>query len=232
VISLLRHGDRALAAAAGAVLAWSAGQAEPSRREWIDALRGELEVVDGGLARLLWALGGLSLAYTVRRTTVTVLRTSAFGLALGAVLMVGIIWSNVIVPSHESDDEYTAWYVVFYLGLLVYFFVAGLLSSGRPTWPASGALTGAVTAVVFVIIVMGTFIVVDNLFLDTVMTQPDKLNGFQHSGMTSQRDYVNQGLGPGIVLLLVVLGGFGAMFGLIGGLVRQRLHSRRRPAPA
>src|SRR5262249_47722617 len=117
--------DRLLGRAADAVLAWSAGQVEPAQLAWIDALRGELAVVDGGPARLRWALGGLALAISARRRSLNrmrqfwpaLLRHSAFGLGLGAVLAVGIVWSNVIVPTHESDDEYTAWYAVFYAGL-------------------------------------------------------------------------------------------------------------------
>jgi hypothetical protein len=65
------------------------------------------------------------------------LRSSSFGLVLSAVLVIGIIWSNVIVPSHESDDEYAAWYLAFYLGLPVYFRVAGMVaSSARTASPA------------------------------------------------------------------------------------------------
>ena len=44
---------------------------------------------------------------------------SLFGLALGAGLVILIVWTNVVVPSHESDDEYTSRYLVFLAGLLV-----------------------------------------------------------------------------------------------------------------
>ena len=159
------------------------------------------------------------------------LRTSAFGLGLAAVLAVGIVWSNVIVPSHESDDEYTGWYLVFYLGLMGYFFLAGFVASRPTNRLLSGAWVGAATAVLVALIVLSTFVIIDNLFLDVVMQQPDKANGFQRSGMTSARDYVNQGLLAGLVGVPIVLGAFGAAFGAMGGLVRQGL-DRRRPAAA
>jgi hypothetical protein len=155
------------------------------------------------------------------------LRTSAFGLVLGAVLMVGIVWSNVVVPSHESDDEYAIWYGVFYAGLLVYFFVAGLVVAGRPASIAVSALSGAVTAVLVALIVLVTFIVIDNLFLDVVMQQHDKAYYFARSGMTSQRDYVNNGNLQALLLLPSALTAFGAGFGALGGLVRTRLRRRR-----
>jgi hypothetical protein len=222
---------RVLDRAADALLAWCARHADQARRPWIEALRAELDAVEGGpAARLRWALGGLSM----RRSEMirALLRTGAFGLALGAVLVVVIVWTNVIVPATESDDEYTGWYVAFLAGLLAYFFVAGLASSGRPSWPVSGAGAGAVTGALTMLIILVTFIVVDNLFLDVVMRQPDKLHGFQRSGLASQRDYVNQSNLLVLVVAPTVLGGLGAACGTVGGLVRQWLAGRRRPSPA
>lgn len=238
----LRLADRLLARAADALLAWSARRMEPAGRDWIEAVRGELsEVEGGGLARLRWSLGGLALTCIARRSALNrtwhswpaLLRTSAFGLALSAVLMVGVVWSNVVVPSHESDDEYGVWYLVFYVGLLVYFFVAGLVVAGRPASVVRGAVTGAVTAVLVALLTLVTFAVIDNLFLDVVMQQPDKAYSFAHSGMTSQRDFVNSGLVQGLVFVPLVLGGFGAAFGALGGAVRRSLERRGTgPAPA
>jgi hypothetical protein len=226
----LRLTDRLLARAADALLAWSARRVEPAGRDWIEAVRGELSEVEGG---------GLALTYTARRSAVNrtwhswpaLLRTSAFGLALSAVLMGGVVWSNVVVPSHESDDEYGVWYLVFYVGLLVYFFVAGLVVAGRPASVVRGAVTGAVTALLVALLTLVTFAVIDNLFLDVVMQQPDKAYSFAHSGMTSQRDFVNSGLVQGLVFVPLVLGGFGAAFGALGGAVRGSLE-RRGPGPA
>lgn len=51
---------------ARAVLAWATGRVDPGRREWIDALGAELDVIDGGGRRLAWALGAVGLALTLR----------------------------------------------------------------------------------------------------------------------------------------------------------------------
>jgi hypothetical protein len=220
------------------ILAWAASRANPPERAWIEAVRGELDVVEDGLAQLLWALGGLSLLCSARRRTLArpwhswpaLLRSSSFGLALGAVMVVGIVWSNVIVPTHESDDEYTTWYVVFWLGLMAYFAVAGMVASSPRNRVVSAAWAGALTAAVFAVIVLVTFMVIDNLFLDVVMQQPDKANGFRHSGLGSQRDYVNR---SNVFALVVVpvLAALGAGFGALGGLVRQQVSLlTRRPA--
>jgi hypothetical protein len=228
--------DRLLDAAAHRVLAWSARHAEPSRSPWIEALRGELELVEGAPARLRWALGGISIVFAPRRSTLTriwrrlpaPLRISVFGLALGAVSVVAIVWSNVIVPDHESDDEYAAWYLVAYLVLFGYFALSGFLAARGGSTIGGAVLTGAVTALLTVAIVLVTFVVVDNLFLAVVMQQPDKASGFAHSGLASPRDYVNQGMVMGIVTALPTATAIGAACGLAGGLLAQL---RRLPGP-
>jgi len=236
VRNTLRAADSLPARAAARLLAWSAGHVAPAHRAWVSALAGELEVIEGGPARLRWALGGLSLVHNDWRNTMSsrtwpswpdLLRTCVFGLALGAVLMVGIVWSNVIVPSHESDSEYTTWYGVFYLSLLFYFGLAGAVASMGRGSLAHSALAGAATAVISLGLALVTFVVIDNLFLDIVMTQPDKVAGFRQSGMSSQRDYVNQGLWAASIVLIFV-GGVGAGCGLAGGSLYRRL---RRPRP-
>ena len=67
--------------------------------------------------------------------------------------------------------------------------------------------------------VQGTyaFIVIDNLFLDVVMRQPDKAYGFAHSSFHSARDYVNAGNLPAYAIALPVFTGVGALMGAIGG---------------
>jgi hypothetical protein len=212
-------------------LGWAGRHTPPERREWLAAMAAELEVVPGGPARLLWALGGLSLVSFGRRNPVTrswwswpaALRVSAFGLVLSAVLLVGIVWSNVIVPSHQSDDEYTLWYAVFYACLPLYFAAAGLFAArGRRSllWGVAG---GAVTALLLVVIVVTTFTIIDNVFLDIVMTQPDKAAGFARSGLRDPRAYVNQGLLAGILLILPFFTAVGAGCGLVGALLERRL---------
>jgi hypothetical protein len=222
------------------VIAWAAGRASASERPWIEALRGELELVDTGLAQLLWALGALSLLHRTRRRAFTrtwyswpsLLRSGSFGLALSAVLVIGIIWSNVIVPSHESDSEYTAWYVAFYLALPVYFALAGAVASSARNRIGSAVWAGALSAALLFVIVMVTFVVIDNVYLGVVMQQPDKAIGFRRSGLTNARDYANQGNSAAFILLPVLVA-FGALMGMIGGLVRTRIDLRRaRPAVA
>ncbi|HEY4025312.1 MAG TPA: hypothetical protein VGO86_02685 [Candidatus Dormibacteraeota bacterium] len=231
--------DRAFDAAAHRVLAWSGRHVEPSRAPWIDALRAELELVEGGgLARLLWALGGLMVVCNTRRSIVSriwrslpaALRFSLFGLALGVAGVIDIVWSNVIVPGHESDSEYQGLYLALFAGLLVYFAASGFVAARLGSSILAAIVTGLVTATVSIGIALLTFIVVDNLFLDVVMQQPDKAHGFAHSGLASARDYVNQGNVLGFVTAMPMAATIGACCGLVGGLLADGLGFRHAAA--
>jgi hypothetical protein len=215
------------------LMAWAARHTVPERREWVVAMAAELEVLDGALGRLLWALGALSLVSFGRKNPLSrswlswpnALRISAFGLALSAVLVVGIVWSNVIVPDHESDDEYAMWYIAFYVGLLFYFAAAGFFASRGRDSMLWGPVAGAVTGVLVAVVVLTTFIIVDNLFLDIVMTQPDKAAGFKASGLKDPRDYVNRGQLAAIQSVSVTLGAVGAGCGALGAALERLLRS-------
>jgi hypothetical protein len=137
--------------------------------------------------------------------------------------VIAIVWSNVIVPSHESDSEYAGWYVVGYLGLFAYFALSGFLAARGGATIAGATLTGSVTAAVGVATILLTFIAVDNLFLNIVMQQPDKAVGFASSGLNSARDYVNQGLPMSLVAGVMGAAAIGALLGLVGGLLAMRL---------
>jgi hypothetical protein len=54
--------------------------------------------------------------------------------------------------------------------------------------------------------------------------------GFKHSGLTSERDYVNQGNLTVLPVALLVLGGVGSACGALGGLARKHLAERRTGA--
>jgi hypothetical protein len=59
--------DRIATLAALRLLAWVARRIEPEQQLWLEALRAELDAIDGGIARFLWAAGGLRLVWFDRR---------------------------------------------------------------------------------------------------------------------------------------------------------------------
>jgi hypothetical protein len=150
------------------------------------------------------------------------------GLLLGGLAIVGIVVSNVVFPSTESDSEYAAVYLLGYAAILVVFAVIGFVASGTPSRIGAGARAGTVAALLATAIGLATFFVVDNLFLSIVGQQVDKIQGFHQSTFRTMRDYVNAGL-LHTLILLPLLGAAGAAFGAVGATARKRL---RGSAPA
>jgi hypothetical protein len=143
----------------------------------------------------------------------------------GVVFAIIVVLTNVVFPTpNESDDEYTGWYLVLYLGLFLLFAIGGVINSERTHPLRSGAIGGAVAALIIVAMIMLTFVVVDNVFLDTVSQQIDKINAFDaQTTYTSMRDFINDGLLRGVVVVLPVVAVVGAFLGAIASLLRQRV---------
>jgi hypothetical protein len=90
--------DRMATLAALRLLAWIAQRVDPAQQLWLEALRAELAAIDGGFARLVWAVGGLRLIWFERRQHV-VNATYRYGPVLlhglEAALFVGLTWSLI-----------------------------------------------------------------------------------------------------------------------------------------
>jgi hypothetical protein len=147
----------------------------------------------------------------------------AAGLLLGGLAIVGIVLSNVVFPSTESDSEYTALYLVGYAAILVVFVVIGFVASGAPSQIGAGARAGVVAALLATAIGLATFFVVDNLFLSIVGQQVDKIQGFHQSTFPTMRAYVNADLVYAVLILLPLSSAAGAAFGAVGAAARKLL---------
>jgi hypothetical protein len=90
--------DRIATLAALRLLAWVGKHIDPAQQLWLDALRAELDAIDGGIARLVWAVGGLRLIWFERRRHM-VNATYRYGPVLlpglEAALFVGLTWSLI-----------------------------------------------------------------------------------------------------------------------------------------
>lgn len=147
------------------------------------------------------------------------MRSYIYGLVLGLFLMVNIVWTTVLFPTFESDDEYTGTYLLIYGLVFLFFVVSGLLASRKSKRIEDGLRVGAITALITIVIVTLTFLVVDNVFLDIVSKQPDKIYGFAHSGFSTMRDYINSGFLRGLFTVIPAFGVIGAVCGAIGASV-------------
>jgi hypothetical protein len=145
------------------------------------------------------------------------------GLLLGGLAIVGIVLSNVVFPSTESDSEYTTVYLLGYAALLVVFTGIGFVASGASSRIGAGARAGVVAALLATAIGLATFFVVDNLFLSIVGQQVDKIQGFHQSTFPTMRAYVNAGLVYAVLVMLPLSSAAGAAFGAVGGVARKLL---------
>jgi hypothetical protein len=145
-----------------------------------------------------------------------------------------VVLTNVVFPTpSESDDEYTGWYLIGYLGLFLLFAIGGAINAERARPRRSGALGGAATALIIVGIVLLTFAVVDNVFLAIVSQQIDKVNAFrQQATYTSMRAFINSGLLMGAVVALPFAALVGGVLGALAAQVRLRLTPPRAPTAA
>ncbi len=146
-----------------------------------------------------------------------------FGLLLGVLAIGTIVWTNVLFPTFESDSEYQTTYALAFIALFLFFALVGVLASRKTNRLLSGTWAGAITSLLGVGIAMLTFVVIDNLFLDIVSHQADKISGFQHSTFHTMRDYINAGLLSGVIVVLPVMAAVGAACGTLGAALRKLL---------
>jgi len=152
------------------------------------------------------------------------------GLLLGALLSAAIVATNVIWPSfagHPSPDndlsESIGWAVVIAL-------VGGAGYSrvrSTSTLREAAIAGGAISFIAFGI-AMITFLVIDNLFVEIVSQQPEKIWLFQHSGFPDMRSYLNHTNLRAFWTALPAITVFGAICGIIGGYIGRVTGCRRR----
>ncbi|HCF99238.1 MAG TPA: hypothetical protein DEV93_01685 [Chloroflexi bacterium] len=104
--------DRLAGSAARGLLARAASRLEPSQRVWADAVQAEFDVIEPGVARLAWAVGGLRVIWLCMTSRAAAgighhlkLRgrgTSAGAFLRSAVLVGVIILWTVAISSKEA----------------------------------------------------------------------------------------------------------------------------------
>jgi|HubBroStandDraft_3_1064219.scaffolds.fasta_scaffold23222_4 hypothetical protein len=152
------------------------------------------------------------------RQVVSLMSSVRLGLALGLLLALGATVGNVVLPLAKagaggSDDP--APVAVVLLGL---WGAAGCLAWLRTGRLAAAARAGAIVALVSMGITMLAFFVIDNVFLDLVSRQPEKIWQLQHSHFHSMRAILNAAHARAVVFVLPLLTLAGAVCGAAGGL--------------
>lgn len=143
-------------------------------------------------------------------------------------LIVGLAWlglsaeillTNVIFPARDdSTVEILASYLFVFAALSGIGVLAAVAGAARRVRTLAGAVAGALIGELAVV----SIAVVDNVWLDVVGRQPQKIDGFAHSGATSMRAYVNHGLIGPAIFALIAFGITGAIMATIGGTIVDR----------
>ncbi|HEY1485257.1 MAG TPA: hypothetical protein VGF84_04070 [Micromonosporaceae bacterium] len=136
-----------------------------------------------------------------------------------------IVLTNVVFPApDDSGVEVLVSYLVVFAALGGIGVLAARSGAARRVQVLAGAVVGAVIGALSVV----SFAIVDNIWLGTVSRQPQKIDGFAHSGAASMRAYINHDLIGPALFAVIALGIIGAIMGAVGGMVGERL----RAAPA
>ena len=155
-----------------------------------------------------------------------------YGFLLGAVAAPVIWLTQAVFPSTRPDDDAGPLIIRVYLCFFLYFAAAGFLAARKSHRLGDGFRVGALTALVGVGLIMAAFMLVDNLYLETVSQQVDKIWGFAHSNYASMRQYINWSLLNGVVFVLPVLTLLGGLLGGVGGLCARKFSWPRHPLDA
>lgn len=129
-----------------------------------------------------------------------------------------IVLSNVVFPSKQDDDG--PWLLGGYLVIFAALACAGLTRTRTEGRMAAGAVAGVILGV----LTIATFAGVDNVFLQIVSQQQAKITGFQQSGMTSMRAYINSSLVPAGIFFSIEFAFFGALLAIGGRRPIRLLH--------
>ena len=154
------------------------------------------------------------------------LRDSRYGLYMGAFFVPLIVLGHVF-PSNRSDDEFGGWILAINIATFLYYGITGFLGVRKSLRVRDGFRMGALTAFVGLGLIFATFALLDNIFLETVSQQVDKIRGFEHSHYVSMRAYINWSHLMGVVTVLPVYVLIGAACGGIGGILVSRPNSAR-----
>jgi hypothetical protein len=119
------------------------------------------------------------------------LKDCRYGLYMGAFFAPFIVLSKVIFPSNRSDDEIGGLIGAIYLATFVYYGTAGFLGVRKSLRAWDGIRIGALTALLGSYLIIAMFALVDNIFLETVSQEVDKIRAFEQSQYVSMRSYIN-----------------------------------------
>ena len=146
-------------------------------------------------------------------------------LAVAIIPTIAFVLHDLVFQLPDNEGEASLGFFITIVGLLCVWGCSGYLMARRANRRAMAPLAGAVAGILSVGILWLTFVALNNLFLDRMSYEPDRIRAFHQSGYATMREYWDhqRGWGPFPLVMLVA-----AVVGGIGGAVRRT--SQRRAA--
>jgi hypothetical protein len=136
---------------------------------------------------------------------------------------IAFVLHDLVFQLPDNEGEASIGFYLTIAGLLCVWGCSGYLMARPAKRSGAAFFAGAVAGIVSVGILWLTFIVLNNLFLDRMSYEPDRVRAFHQSGYATIREYWDhqRGWGPFPLVMLIA-----TIVGALGGAVR----ARRRPA--
>src|SRR4051794_789093 len=147
-------------------------------------------------------------------------RPSNLGLALAVAVIptVAYVLHDVVFQLPDNAHEPTLGFFLAVAGLLCVWASGGYIIARGTNGTRSRVIAGAVVGIVSVAILWLTSVALNNLFVDRMSYEPDRIRAFQQSGYATMKEYLHhQGWGPAPLLMFVA-----AIVGAVGSAVRKR----------
>jgi hypothetical protein len=192
------------------------------RRDWGLAMSAELACARSRAERARLVAGAVRIALLPPPGDAGYGRTAARAAVLAVIAWVPLgladYASDVVFPSSQDS---TAGVLAGNAYLLAALMGAGALARYARPGLAAPVLAGLAAGLVFAVLGMATFTVIDNAFLPAVMHQQGSIDGFRGSGMTSARAYVNGQLEAAVLGVAVLMAVMGAVLAPLGAILAQ-----------
>lgn len=131
-----------------------------------------------------------------------------YGIALGLINSLIIYVTNIVIADNNPDNGglTVLWLVI----MTAVFYLVGYRTTSSGASVKTSASAAALAAFITLSLSLLAFGIIDNLFLDIVGQQYDKLTALKASGSTDMRAFINDNLIRGYLISapFVIIGGY------------------------
>jgi hypothetical protein len=161
----------------------------------------------------------------VRERTAMETDNSMFGfgvMIVAAIPTIAFALHDLVFQLPDNQHEPTLGFFITVGGLLFVWGLCGYLAAPPAGSIGAAMRTGAIAGIMSVGILWLASIVLNNLFIERMSYEPDRIRAFHESGYATMRTYVNSSIFDSFTLMLLSVA---AVTGAIGGAIRCRTRS-------